>query len=311
MKKPAFIVNPNAANGTAAKIWPALADKVRARVGEFTVLFTERMGHAMELARRAAADGADLVVSVGGDGTLNEVVNGLLKPDGMPVNPEAALAQICIGTGGDFRKTTGLPKEQEGALAWLAGEKTLPLDIGKLEMHDHQDRPVTRFFANIASLGIGGDIDDRVNRTTKLFGGFASFFWGSLVSMLRYKNKPVHLILDDEKDLGVRKVFSVAVANGRFFGGGMQVAPNADLRDGLFDIVIMGDLTMGEKLTEMPKIYKAGHLGHPKIEFYRGRKLTATSAETVLLDVDGEAPGKLPTTFTLLPAALRLKVQDD
>jgi YegS/Rv2252/BmrU family lipid kinase len=309
MKKIAFVVNPHAANGAAAKRWPAIAAQAKTLLGDFDTLFTERSGHAIELARQAAAGGAELVVSVGGDGTMNEVVNGLMAPNSVAVNPATALGQICIGTGGDFRKTTGLPKEPEAALTWLAGDKTLPLDIGRLDMFDLQDREIVRYFVNIASFGIGGDLDARVNRTTKIFGGFASFAWGSLVSMLGYKNQPVRLRLDDV-DLGERVIFTVAAANGQYFGGGMHPAPNASPYDGWFDVVIMGDIRLVERFATMPKIYKAEHIHHPKVEVRRAKKIVATSAETVLFDVDGETPGRLPATITLLPGALKLKVKD-
>jgi len=309
MEKITFVVNPHAANGAAERLWPGIATQARARLGEFAAVFTARMGHATELAREAAADGAELVVAVGGDGTLNEVVNGLVQADGAPVNPRTALGQICIGTGGDFRKTTGLPKAPAAALEWLTGVKTKPLDVGRLEMTDHDGRPVLRHFVNIASFGIGGDVDARVNRTTKAFGGFASFAWGALTAMFAYRNKRVHLTLDGV-DLGERVIFSVAVANGQYFGGGMHMAPAADPHDGMFDVVIIGDIGLGERLAQMPKIYKAAHLDNPKVEVCRAKKIVATSDEGVYFDVDGEAPGKLPATFTMLPGMLKLKVKD-
>jgi YegS/Rv2252/BmrU family lipid kinase len=240
---------------------------------------------------------------------MNEVVNGLMNADGTAVNPNCALGQICIGTGGDFRKTTGLPKEHAAAIEWLCGEKTIPLDVGRMDMTNHQGQRVVRYFNNITSIGIGGEVDDRVNRTTKAFGGFASFFWGSLTAMLGYKNKPVRLTLDGEF-IGERTIFMVAVANGQYFGGGMHVAPQADLHDGLFDVIMLGDLTMFEKFTQMPKIYKAAHLQHPKAEVRRARKVVAESDHVVLLDVDGEAPGRLPTSFEVMPGALKWKVKD-
>ncbi|NLH50959.1 MAG: diacylglycerol kinase family lipid kinase [Myxococcales bacterium] len=310
MKPPVFIVNPNAANGAASRLWPGIMEQAKSRLGEFEVRFTARMGHAVELARQAAEDGARLVISVGGDGTMNEVVNGLMGPDDRPVNPDTLVGQICIGTGGDFRKTTGLPKEHAAALDWLAGEATRTVDVGRLEMIDHQGRPTIRYFINIASFGIGGEVDERVNHTTKVFGGFASFAWGALSAMIGYKNKKVRVILDDQKDLGEQAVFSVAVANGRFFGGGMQMAPQADLSDGLFDVVVIGDISLWEKITQMPKIYQATHLGHPKIQLHHARKIVAITEETVLLDVDGEAPGRLPATFAVCPGAIRIKIHD-
>lgn len=307
MQRKVAIVNPNSANGLTGKIWPQIAQALQEQIGDFDVLFTECMGHAIELSRQVAESGADLLVSIGGDGTNNEVVNGLMREDGTAVNPELAWGIVCMGTGGDFRKTAQIPKDYQQAVKLLAAGDTRRIDVGRMEMTDNEGRPAVRYFVNIASFGLGGEADNRVNNTTKVFGGFVSFAWGCMVSMLLYRNKLVHIVLDDEKDLGQRKIFNVAVANGQFFGGGMHVAPGADLSDGLFDVVLLGDFKMPGTLLQMSKIYKAKHLDHPLVEHYRAKKVTATSDETVLLDVDGEQPGRLPTTFTICPRAILLK----
>jgi len=309
MSRNVFIVNPNSANGNGGRLWPQISAAAKERIGDFEARFTERMGQATDLARQAAEDGAEMIVSVGGDGTLNEVVNGLMRPDGKPVNPKLVLATVVVGTGGDFRKTAGIPKEFTEAVKLLDGGITKTIDVGRMEMTDHQGRTVIRYFINITSFGIGGDVDARVNRTTKIFGGFASFAYASLITMLTFKNKPVHIVLDDANDLGVRTIFNVAVANGQFFGGGMHIAPQANLSSGHFDVVLLGDFKLHETLTQMPKIYKAAHIGHPKVKVYQAKKVVATSTEQVLLDVDGEQPGKLPTTFTICPGAIKLKVK--
>jgi YegS/Rv2252/BmrU family lipid kinase len=212
-----------------------------------------------------------------------------------------------MGTGGDFRKTAGIPKEFADAVKLLSGGQTKTIDVGRMEMTNPEGQTVIRYFLNIASFGIGGDIDSRVNNSSKALGGFISFAWASITAMLMYKNQTVRIVLDDAHDLGERKIFSVAVANGQFFGGGMHVAPMADLSDGIFEVIVMGDFKLHETLGNMSKIYKAQHLAHPKVEHYRARKVTATSNETVLLDVDGEQPGKLPTVFTICPGALKLR----
>lgn len=310
MGKTLFIVNPNSSNGTTRKVWPEIEAAAKAQIGTFDVWWTERIGHGIELARRGAEQGYDFLVCVGGDGTNNEMVNGLMNADGTPVNPALVYASICMGTGGDFRKTTLIPKDFREAVSWLPGEKTANIDLGRMEMTDHHDRTVVRYFANITSLGIGGEVDERVNNTSKALGGFVSFAWSSLTTMVSYKNKRVRLILDDEHDLGERKIFAVAVANGQFFGGGMHIAPQADMADGLFDVIVIGDLTKLETLRQMPGIYQAAHLKYEKVEQYRAKKVVALSDERVLLDVDGEQPGKLPATFTICPGALKLKIKD-
>lgn len=310
MGKSLIIVNPNSANGNTRKIWPVIESAVKRKIGSFDTWWTERVGHGMELARKGAEQGYELLICVGGDGTNNEMINGLMNEDGTPVNPKLAYGLICMGTGGDFRKTALIPKDFREAVDWLPGEKTTRIDVGRMEMTDHQDRKVVRFFGNITSLGIGGEVDERVNNTSKALGGFASFAWASLGAMISYRNKRVRLILDDERDLGERKIFAVAVANGQFFGGGMHIAPHANLSDGLFDVIIIGDLGKVESLMKMPKIYQAAHMHFDKVEQYRAKKVVALSDERVLLDVDGEQPGKLPVTFTICPGALKLKIKD-
>jgi YegS/Rv2252/BmrU family lipid kinase len=306
--KTLVVVNPNSANGLAGKNWPKISGEIAKHVPDFDHVLTTRQGHATELARQGLQDGYEMIVAVGGDGTNNEVVNGFFENEA-PINPDAVFAHITQGTGGDLRKTLGTPKDFAQAAALLAGSSTRQIDVGRMTLVDHQGKPVVRHFINIASFGIGGEVDARVNRTTKIFGGFFSFFWASFVSMLTYKNKQIGLTIDG-KPIGDYRIFNCAVANGQYFGGGMHVAPDACMDDGLFDIVLIGDMSRAVAMVEMNKIYKAKHIDHPKVECFKGKVIEATSDEVVLLDVDGEQPGRLPATFTVLPGALRVKTLD-
>jgi len=303
--KTMVIVNPNSANGNTAKQWPGIRDLIRTVLPEFASEMTSAPGDASEIARRAIKDGYEMVVSLGGDGTNNEVVNGFFE-GGEPINSEAVLGVISRGTGSDLIKTLGIPKDPQEAVKRLAGRSSAPCDVGHLTLVDHAGQNVDRYFINIASFGIGGDIDRRVNNTSKALGGFVSFLWGSVVSIFAYSNREVEISIDG-KSIGTRKIFSCAVANGQYFGGGMWVAPEAKMDDGLFDIVLMGDLGLMETLTQMSSIYKGKHLEHPKIEAFRGKRVEATSSEEVLLDVDGEQPGGIPSIFEILPGAIRIK----
>jgi diacylglycerol kinase (ATP) len=300
------VVNPNSSNGSTGKQWPRIREEIAKHVEKFEYVFTEHRGHATDLARHGIKEGYEMIIAVGGDGTNNEVINGFFENDS-PVNPEAVFSHITRGTGGDLRKTTGVPKKLVGAAAVLAGDATRRIDCGRMTLLDHSGTEVVRYFLNIASFGIGGKIDDKVNKTTKAFGGFASFAWSSITSIFTYENQVIHLKIDGE-DLGKQRLFNTVIANGRFFGGGMMVAPDASMDDGLFDIIVLGDLNRFEVLTQMIKIYNGGHVGHPKVKYVNGKVLEATSDETVLLDVDGEQPGSLPATFTIVPGAVRLKV---
>ncbi len=310
MSEPVVIVNPNSAGERTRRRWPQLEAVLRDALGPFRARFTERAGHATDLARAALRDGADLVIAMGGDGTLNEVVNGFFDESARePIRPEAAVALLPAGTGGDFPKTLGLPRDLGDAARKIAGARPRSIDVGRLEYLAHDGRRATRHFINIASFGIGGLVDRYVNASgaKAALGGRASFFLASLRASVAYKNAEVRVRLDDGAD-EQRTVYSVAVANGRYFGGGMKIAPDAALDDGRFDVVTIGDVSMGTMLLHGSKVYSGAHVNLPFVRVERARRVHAesTRGEEVLLDVDGEQPGRLPATFELLPGAIRI-----
>ncbi len=303
-----FVVNPRAGNGSAARQWKKLEPEVARMPGVCGVSLTEGPLHAVELAREAAARGADVVVAVGGDGTINEVANGLIE-DEEPVSGRAALGIVPLGTGGDFRRSLGFGDSPLAALARLENGRRRQIDLGRLELTTADGRTSRRVFVNIASFGLSGLVVRMVNRSSKALGGKASFALGSLRAVASYANQPVRIALDgvDWKEL---KISDVAVANGQFFGGGMWIAPEARLDDGLFDVVVVGDLSRRSVLANGPKIYRGRHLGLDGVEVIRASSVAARPLgdEPVLVDVDGEQPGQLPAGFTLLPSALPLVV---
>lgn len=298
----ACIVNPRSANGKTGKRWPEIERAVTKHLGKLRAYMTSKPRHATALARQALAEGAELVISVGGDGTNNEVLNGLFE-DGRPVNPAAAMSVIPGGTGGDFARLLGFAKEPDTVAARLAQSKPKPIDVGRLTCVDHSGATASLMFLNIASFGLGGEVDARVNRTSKVLGGRLSFLWASLMTVLNYRNRPVHLVIDDVLD-EERVIQQVSVANGQYFGAGMWIAPQASLDDGLFDIVIQGDASRMQTLLRAGDIYKGTHVQHPNTQVVRGRRLTASSKEVTLIDMDGEQPGRLPVTIELVPRAL-------
>ncbi|MFA6033613.1 MAG: diacylglycerol kinase family protein [Myxococcota bacterium] len=302
--KPIAIVNPNSANGSTRKQWPRIEALLRESIGEFETAFTKSQGDATPLALDAAKRGCDLVISVGGDGTNNEVVNGLLAEGAPAIGP--ALGFVPRGTGGDLRKTLQIPNIVEEAVKILAAGKPRKIDAGRMTITGHDGRPVVRHYINITSFGIGGLVDQKVNCSTKALGGKMSFFIGTAKALMQYSNQLIRISFDDGAPEEMR-VNNVAVANGKFFGGGMMIAPEASLYDGLFDVVILGDMTKLEMMKNGSKVYTGTHMPHPKIRHLRARKVVAepvNPADKVLLDVDGEAPGMLPATFEVLPGAL-------
>lgn len=303
------IVNPKSANGSLGKRWAEVQKVIRREYGGFEHVLTERPGDGSRLAREALEQGADTVVAIGGDGTIHEVVNGFFDGGGKPVRPEAALGILPFGTGGDFRKTAGIPKDLELAAKILKDGTRRTIDVGRIEYQTNGGRE-SRYFINIASFGISGVVDEIVNNSSKVLGGKVSFFLAGARAGLRYKNKQVRLVFDqDERDSLETRINVVAVANGRYFGGGMRVAPEAELDDGRFDVVTIGDLTTFEYLTSGLRIYKGTHLTLPKVSSRRAARVDARPVDPddeVLLDVDGETPGRLPATFTILPKALQV-----
>ncbi len=301
-----LIVNPLSANGSTGRLWNQLRGAIEVHVGKADFAFTTSANHATTLARQALHEGFDLIVAVGGDGTLNEVVNGFFE-GGSLINPNAALAVIPRGTGCDFVKTAGISKDTSEAARIMCGKTIKKCDVGHLTCADGNGGNIERYFINIADFGIGGETVERVNTTTKAFGGFLSFFYGAVSTLLTYKSKEVHIRVDETYQ-GETLINNVVVANGQYFGGGMQVAPHAILDDGWFDILIIEHMGRIESLANITKLYKGAHLGHPKIKFMRGKSLFAESSERVLLDVEGEQVGMLPVRFDLIPAAINVKV---
>lgn len=303
-----LVVNPQSAGGKTERRWPELRATIAEAFGPFEERFTRAAGDATRLTREALRAGAELVVAVGGDGTINEVVNGFFDEAG-PVNPKASFGIVPAGTGGDFIKTLGVPRDTFAAAAAL---KSAPraIDVGRLCYVDAGGQPALRHFINIASFGIGGLVDRYVNQSSKALGGKLSFAIATLKAGAAYKNARVRLTLDDGPAKEGR-IYNVAVANGRYFGGGMKVAPDAALDDGWFDVITMGDFNFGDLILRGLDIYSGKHLSNPKVSVHRARRIEATPTDggEVLLDVDGEAPGRLPATFELLPGALQVRAK--
>mgnify|MGYP002639857592 CR=1 FL=1 len=300
------IVNPNSSNGKTGQQWEALAAAMKERIGTFDHHFTSHSGEGADLTREALAKGYEMIVSVGGDGTHNEVTNGFF--DGLrPIAPEAVLAVVTSGTGGDLRRTLGLEKGPFAALDTLPGRATRPFDVGQFTYLAHSGETRMGYFINILSFGIGGLVDEKVNKSSKILGGKASFFVATLRALAAFRQQKIALQLDDGpvEELAIH---NVAISNGRSFGGGMFVAPDAEPDDGLFDVVSFVDMSTTQFAGLGSSIYKGRHLANPKVRFARASTVVATSDDKVLLDVDGEQPGTLPLSVKNLRHHIKVKV---
>jgi len=286
-----FLVNPASANGATGRRWPELAQRA-ARLGlTGEALFSEHAGHLTELAR---ATDARRVVVFGGDGTLNEVVNGIVGKD-------AELATVPLGTGMDFGRTYGIPTDFDKAVGVALHGETRAIDIGRVDYAGG-----SRYFANVGSVGMSGAVAHRANGMSKALGGRLTFFYALTREFVAWKNTEVTVSFDGGERHG--RMHDVIVANGRWHAGGMKLAPDAAQDDGLFDAILIGDVSKLDFLTTSPKLYGGGYLSHPKIELVRSARVAVDGAKPLPIEVDGEQIGTTPATFQVLPGALRVRV---
>ena len=303
-KKNLFIVNPVAAGGKTGSLWPAIEEELRSLGLSFDHIFTEAPNHATALAREGVEKGYDMVVAVGGDGTANEVVNGLMSPGSEKA--DALLGIVITGRGSDLARTIGVPADYGEACARLAGERTMTVDLGLVEFHEEGERR-ERYFVNVGGGGFDGEVAQRANRAPNFMGGTIPYLSSLVTTLISYRNKHVELILDDEEPIEM-VANSVIVANCQFFGGGMRIAPEADPNDGLFDVIVIGDVDKIEFLMTVPKVYDGTHLSHPQLYAYRAKRVEVRSKEPLLLQVEGEVCGETPLIFNIIPSALQIRV---
>jgi len=299
------IVNPNSQGGKLGKRWAELADTLGRRF-PFDEVRTEGPGDATRLAREALRGGAERVIAIGGDGTINEVVNDFFDDAGAAIAPDATFGLIPFGTGGDFRRTMQIPREIVDAAEVIAAGHRRQIDVGRLTYTTPTGERAQRMFVNIASFGVSGVVDRLVNESGKKLGGRLGFALAPARATWTYTNQRVQLVFDGT-DRVEATINTVAVANGRYFGGAMMIAPDAEPDDGQFDVVAMGDFRFRDLLTSGRRIYKGTHLTMDKVTCRRARVVEAEPVDPgaiVELDVDGEAPGRLPARFEIVPRAL-------
>ncbi|HEX5449957.1 MAG TPA: diacylglycerol kinase family protein [Gaiellaceae bacterium] len=294
-----FLVNPASQNGATGRRWPELAHRAAQLGLTGEALFSERPGHLIELAREAVARGAQRIVAVGGDGTLNEAVNGV-------AGSNTELATIPFGTGMDFVRTFGIPTKFESAVRVAAGSNVRTIDAGHVQYRTWAGEEAERWFANMGSVGMSGAVAARANNTSKALGGRATFFYALVRVFLEWQNSEVTVSLDGAERRA--RMHDVIVANGRFAGGGMKLAPGAEPDDGTFDVVLIGDVSKLDFATQAPGIYRGRHVKHPKVEVLRSRRVQVDASEQLPIELDGEQVGTTPVTFELVPGALKLLV---
>jgi YegS/Rv2252/BmrU family lipid kinase len=263
-------------------------------------LISDRPGQLADLARQAVEGGAELLVAVGGDGTVNEIANGIAGRSGVE------LAIVPRGTGRDFVRTYRIPHRLDDALRTATGGRTREIDLGRARFRSWRGETKESYFANIASAGMSGAIAKRANETGKALGGKASYLWATLAVFARWRTSEIEVDAGGESRRSPMHL--VVVANGRYFGGGMMITPDAEPDDGVFDVLVIGNLTKRDLLLTLPKTYFGRHLPHPRAELLRAPIVEIDAAEPLPIELDGEQPGTTPVRFEIVPRALRLRV---
>lgn len=310
--KVGVVRNPVAGGGRLDTHWTEVAAALTQRFGEVEFRETTEPGDGAVLARDMVALGCELVVAAGGDGTISEVADGLLQMQA-ETGDAAILGVLPCGTGSDFARGMGIPVEISSAIARIAEGTDRLIDAGRISFVEDHGRLASRHFVNIASLGMSGATVRAVNndRRKRWVPAKALFFWRTVIEFVRYRFQDVRITVDDGEPVEAR-VALVAVANERFFGGGMMIAPDAVPDDGLFDIVILRAASKLKLILDLRLLYGGRHRNHPAITILRGRKVTVEPlgdplANAALVDIDGESPGHIPATYEMVAKALKVR----
>ena len=300
-----LIANPNAGRGQVDKALPRVESVLKKEDLSYRIVRTTHPGHATEAARQALLNGERYLVAVGGDGTVHEVVNGMVS-DGGPLAADAVLGVVAAGSGSDFGRSFGLPSDVVQAAAHLAGDRVRPIDVGTVT-YTGQGAARTRCFVNIAQAGLGAAVVAKAagfKGPGRFLGGarYPAAFW---LALPRFRPAAVRLDADDQ--CHAWRAFNVVVANCRFYGGGMQISPNSDPGDCLLDILVMIG-PKSDSFTTLPKVYQGVHLPHRNIAELRAARLSVEADPGFPVEADGEMLGTTPASFGIIPSCIRLKV---
>jgi diacylglycerol kinase (ATP) len=306
LKEYLFIINPASARGATLQAWADARKEVVAAGVSFEEHVTTHAAEATEVAREALKIGVARIVAVGGDGTLSEVVNGYFDDRGRAISSDAAIGLLPSGTGSDFRRSLGLTSRRDSIRALIEPKARL-VDAARAEFKGQDGTSVSRFFINVASFGLGGDVSALVNRwrntLPRWIGGRARFAAAAIAALGRYKNIAVSLRVD-QRELKINSNL-IVVANGRFAGGGMMLAPHAELDDGLLDVIVTDGATRLDVVKELPRIHRGAHLKNPKVHEMRAHEVSIKAGEPMAIDLDGEMVGYTPARLSVLPSAIR------
>jgi len=297
------IANPASAAGSTRRTLLQLDARLREAIGEYELAWTRGPRDAERLAREAVRSGIEKLIVAGGDGTAAEVVSGIL---GASLGAYVEVAFLPLGTGADFHRTLDIPRDPGLAVAALASGKGRRIDAGRVHYVGDDGQTHETYFVNVASAGLSGVVTRSVNGTSKALGARLAFLIGTLVGLARFRPRRVRLRLDGA-EIFAGELALVAAANGRYFGGGMHVAPKARPDDGLLDVVIVPALPKRVLVTRLPRLYAGTHLAVPGVSLQRGRRLELEpEGPPALGEIDGESIARLPMSVEVLPGALQV-----
>ncbi len=302
----ATIVNPRSANGRTARAWRKLQPYLEEVFGAVQVYRTRAPLHASELARQAVQADCKTIVVVGGDGTLHEVVNGLIENDKL-IRPDLTVGVIAHGTGADFRRTLAIPIDAKAAIEVIRQRRTRLIDVARVRFHTREGTRGLRYGINVTSFGMGGLVAARSNRSSKILGGRLSFQLATALTTLTYRSRSVCLQLEAQPPRELR-ITNIAIGNTQHHGGGMWVCPRAVPDDGLLDVTVIPHMSVLAIIRNFPLLYSGRIYEHPGVEFHRVPRLEATADEDTWIEVDGEMVGKLPIEISVLPRILPVYV---
>lgn len=300
------IINPKAGGYATYWEWPAIKRNLADKGILLDDVYTEKAGQAVNLAREAADKDYKYIIAVGGDGTVNEIANGILLSE----NPgNTALGILSTGTTCSFARSLSISQDPARLISLLAYGESLPVDAGAVE-YTSEGRRLRRFFVNEADIGFGATVVEAANRFKNYLGrriNYLPHVVGGLASLVSYRNKRITIHVEDKTE-SILDCAMLVIANGNYFGGGMQIAPDAMPNDGLLDMVIFSDMSKSELLKIWPMTYEGRHVSHEKVRMLRVKKVDIQCDETILLEADGELLGEGPVSFSVLPSALKVLV---
>ena len=300
------IVNPNAGVKKGAKEWPKILDIIKREAIDYAFELTKHRDHAIHLTREAIEEGYRSIAVVGGDGTLNEVLNGIFLQQACPVS-EITIGMIPVGTGNDWCRMFNVPFDFAGAVQLLKERRTFVQDIGKV-IYYHKNESRGRYFMNVAGMGY----DALVAKKTNLFkekghGGPLTYFWFIFASLFQYKFLDAVIEVDGES-LFKGEIFSMNVGICKYNGGGMKQLPFAIPDDGLMDVTLIKKAPKWMVIRYTNKLYDGTLVDLPIVKTFQGKAIRIRSTSKIYLETDGESLGHTPFTFEILPKALRVVV---